>query len=810
MKTATCLLHFSLAITILMVMSCSPKVEDASHAPLIMPLGSRFQDSLITDFADAEFTSENVIKEVDTKSRLKQIEAMADIAVQPNKADWKKKTLDHFQNPAEKFSSMQLDSSQSSYLNLVYAHIRADVNSSIGDVDKRISKDTDKVVAFVREKQNKMLPMTLESSLKEKLIWAELFLKSLTADIKKMNLLPEFKSTFVTELDLQREQLLTPSFQLEESLARAETLESCLISIALFLEKTSTQLTAEDQANLAKAMELSTVVRNMNDAPTGLQALALVWTLLDENQREASFKESSPDLYAFLVDKSADDIHCLTEKNCRGIKTKIVLSLGVYPAIKKFGVQNIAALINQKGHAYIMTKANEIAFIQLQKSGEIITDKILQSVAKKKIEIGDFKDHLRENLSTGFDQLFNNIKDNSLNTWLVDSQNSILDLETQTIFLRNKIKTLSWLNKSKQLNRTQFEIIENLMSLPVFSKSPSHNLMLLQNDVVDLISNPEPRQYLDSLGSTSTEIKLKNQTAMLLTTSLALRELTDWKQTSFDEGLSKIQADQILTQFKSKSLAQPFFAKKDLLAIVLSVAGQTLKLLQSEYSPLILVNNQNELIPIQKLADENVGPIALAAATDFKLGKRVQEVRTADLSEFMMSLIQFYSATQGIEQTQSERLKHTDKENSSLLNQLIDARSTLKKLIIANANFISNQLIQSNGLVSKSISLSENLKAMQKYNLTDQTKAIEALVRAYEITDIDVYLWTAQDIYYSMNRSLYSSKMKFYQLNTTNQIQSGIDYTTVLETYKSLLKLKPYLNYKGQLQFENIYAAWLN
>ena len=140
----------------------------------------------------------------------------------------------------------------------------------------------------------------------------------------------------------------------------------------------------------------------------------------------------------------------------------------------------------------------------------------------------------------------------------------------------------------------------------------------------------------------------------------------------------------------------------------------------------------------------------------------------------------------------------------------MDARNTLKKLIIANANFISNQLIQSNGLVSKSISLSDNLKAMQKYNLTDQTKAIEALVRAYEITDIEVYLWTAQDIYYSMNRNLYSSKMKFYQLNTTNQIQSGVDYTTILETYKSLLKLKPYMKYESQLQFENIYAAWLN
>ena len=105
----------------------------------------------------------------------------------------------------------------------------------------------------------------------------------------------------------------------------------------------------------------------------------------------------------------------------------------------------------------------------------------------------------------------------------------------------------------------------------------------MQNDILDLISRPEARQYLDSVGSTSSEIKLKNLTWVLLTTSLALREVADWKPTTYDNALSKIKADQILTQFKSETLAQPFFAKKDLVAIVLSVASQTLKLLESEY-----------------------------------------------------------------------------------------------------------------------------------------------------------------------------------------------------------------------------------
>lgn len=169
----------------------------------------------------------------------------------------------------------------------------------------------------------------------------------------------------------------------------------------------------------------------------------------------------------------------------------------------------------------------------------------------------------------------------------------------------------------------------------------------------------------------------------------------------------------------------------------------------------------------------------------------------------------FYQATENIEKTQSQFLLQKNDNGRSLLEDAVSARQQIKLLVVAVANFISNQLIQPNGLVSKSIALNENLKPLAKYELLDQTRAIDSLIKAYELTKIDVYLWTAKNIYYSMNRLLYSDKMKFYQQSTEDEVQSGIDLTKLLETYKNMLPLRSYLSPAEQDQFEQIFASWL-
>lgn len=798
-----------LITTIFSLMSCGPKLEEKQRQPIDIPNGKKFQDKTLNSFADLSFAQENLINRSSVQDSLKQLEMIFEIYQITQDQNWKTQIEKAYRDLEKNTIPKKISYSSSNYLNLVYEHIHTEVDSTVKSTDKKIAADTKKVIELVRKTQKNSLKITLESALHEKLDAAQNFMSTLTSEIKKANILQEFKDSFLPELNKQSQTLLTEAVRFDEAFVRAESLKNSLSLISTFLQKTATQISSEDQNNLILGQQLADSLETMKDSQTGLQAITLVWTLLNDQQRLTYIKEANKDLYDFLSDKSAEDIQCMREKNCRGFKTKIVLNLGVYPAIEKFGLKNIVDLINQKSLLFINQKVNQVAFDILNKIGELISDRVVVTVNQKRADLGQFKDNLRGHLSKGLEQKFLTQKIKSPSAFLIDSQSSLLDFDTQSVYIRNKIHYLPFSTEKNKTLQSQFEIVEGVVSLPLFSQSPQTEEKTLQSDLTELLLNPEPRQFLNSLSNPQSEVHLKQQSELLITTSAALEELADWKKTTFDEGLSQIKASEILTQFKTKELEKSFFPKNDLAALMLSISSQVLKLMQSADSMLVLVDNTNQILPIQKVMDTSASSIALAAATDFKKGARTSTAKASDIGDFVSALSRFYQATEGIENTQSEILTRQQDSQSSFLDQAIAARKQIKLLIVALANFISNQLIQSNGLISKSIALNENLKPLQQYELLDQTRAIGALVKAYELTRIDAYLWTAQNIYYSMNWLLYSDKINFYQQNTENEVQSAIDKTKLLETYKDLLQLKPYLGLEQQEQFEKIFSAWL-
>lgn len=800
---------FSFKIFLFLLSGCSPKLEEKQRGPLATPGGQKFQNVTISTFADDKFVAENLVKRTGTPDTLKQTEMLFEIAKIDGDENSKMKAQKSYLELEKKSVRKNLNYANSVYLDLVFNQIRQKVSSGVKDSDKKIEADTQKVIELIRQSQKTSLTLTLESSLKEKLDTVQNFLDLLNTEVKKMKIMEEFKETFLKELKNQGDTLLADAVQFDEELVRADKLGDSLKIITAFLEKTSTQVSGEDQKNLELGWQLSSSLESMKDAKGGLQALAIVWTMLDEQQRVDYFKQANEDLYKFFNKKSAEDMRCMIEKNCRGLKNKIILNVGVYPAIEKFGLNNISQLIHQKSIHFITQKVNQVAYNVLSQIGETITDQVLASVSEKRTDLGEFKDNLRVHLSKGLEKKFSSLKLKAPAVLLLDNQNSVLDFDYQTSYIRNQIHSLSMVTEKNKRLQIQFETIEGLLNLPLFSQTPTSKEKVLQSDLTQILLKPQARQFLKSRSNTDGEVNLKQQSELLDTATAALNEFADWKKSSFDQEISKIKASEILTQFKSKELEQPFFPKKDLTALALSLASQMLRLMQSTHSLLILVDNQNQILPVQSLSDAATGPIALATATDFKKGVRIPIAKASDLANFLNAMIRFYNATEEIEKTQSDTLIRQDSNGYSKLQELVEAKKDIRLLIIAVANFISNQLVQPNGLISQSIALNENFKPLEKYELLDQTRSVEALVRAYEVTAIDVYLWTAQDIYQSMNRLLYSEDMKFYQQNTEDEVQSGVDRTKLLETYKNLLALKPYLGPDQKNQFEKIFSAWL-
>jgi hypothetical protein len=800
--------NYSILAVLILLSSCGPKMQEKLRPAVTAPDGNPNQELTPMSFADENFVKDNRIESGSSFDKLRKTELFLDLANFESNSIWSAKSLNAWTEQEKKPNFKKISYSRSAYLDLVYDHIQNEVNSAVKDADKKISADTQKAVAMIRKEQQQNLQLDPDSTLQEKLKKVQDFLNSLLTDIKKMDLLAEFKTAFTTELKKQSQKLLADAVTLDENLVRAKTLSEALTLIKAYIEKAEIQLKADDQENLKKGLQLALTLDHVTDAPTGLQVIAQVWSLLSEQQQTEFFQTASPELYKFLHGKSKDDIQCMIDKNCRGLKNKLIFNIGVYPAIEKFGLQNMVDLINQKGKAFLDKKVNQVAFESLQSIGETITEQILNTVSEKKSDLGQFKDNLRSHLGEGLDQALTHLKVKTPQILLTDTDASLLDFDSQTTYLREKLKILPQITDQSKSMQLQMEIIEGLLNLQLYSRTPGEKSKVIQSDLAGLITQPQPRQYFNSTVDPSSEANLKQQSELLSTAALALNQLADWKISSFDEGLSQINASEILTQFKNQNLNRSFFPKKDLVALTLSLAAQVLKQLQSPFSPIVLVSNLNEILPVQAI-DDAKAPIALAAATGFLKGKRKLIVNASELAEFLSALSLFYQSLEGIEKTRSPFLTSPNAQGQSLLDELLAARHTLKLLIVATSNFISNQLIQQNGLISTEITLNKSLTPSKNYELLDQTRSIEALIQAYEITKIDVYLWTTKRIFQSMNQILYSEKMKFYQQNTANEIQSGVETTQLFETYKNLRKLKKYLTVPQQDQFEKLYAAWL-
>ena len=492
------------------------------------------------------------------------------------------------------------------------------------------------------------------------------------------------------------------------------------------------------------------------------------------------------------------------------------MNVGVYPAIQKYGIENLKNTLNQKSRDFVLAKVNQVAFDSLTSLGETIVTEVSATIKTKITDLKNFDKNLNQVLKTNFANYLSTKAITGLQSSLIAEADVKANLTAQTLLIRNKLNALDLNVETKDLTKNQFEILELTLRLPEFSKSLDNNTVLLRPELVNLLIEPKPRQYLLD-GKSSEIISLQDQTNLLLTTTKIIRELVDWKTSSFDENLSAIQAKEIITEFSTPELDKSFFAKADLLALALSVSSQTLKLLEDEKSPLVLIDNDQKIVLIKDF-NEQSSAIALAAATDFKLDVRSNTINAKDLSRFQIALIEFYTATSGLEKTTSVVLRKEAPGQVSLLNQVLAARKKIKTLVVAIGNFLSNQMMQKNGLVLSEFSLSSDAvtsKSAQtdsiSYNLLVQTAAVEALVRTYEMTDIDVYLWSAQDIYYSMNQQMFDFELKFYKLDSSGPDflqtkMTGVDLTT---TYKNLLSLKPYLTGDSQDQLENIFQGWL-
>jgi hypothetical protein len=127
-------------------------------------------------------------------------------------------------------------------------------------------------------------------------------------------------------------------------------------------------------------------------------------------------------------------------------------------------------------------------------------------------------------------------------------------------------------------------------------------------------------------------------------------------------------------------------------------------------------------------------------------------------------------------------------------------------LIVSLANFISNQLVSETSLVQSQYKLREFKRSTEvPYRAYEQAYAIRALLAAWNLTKIDAYLWSAQEIYYAMNKQLFSPKEQFY----VNGDGTTLDFPQKVVTLLALTELAPHLSVESNVQLSKITSPWL-
>ncbi len=177
---------FKLALLLIALSSCGPKLEEKQRGSVEVPNGVTFKDTVITEFADGAYADENLNPETTVQGLIKQTEFLLDISLAKPNSDFQSKAMKNYLDVEKNLIVKKINYNDSAYLDLVYKQIHSDVSSSLKDADKQITTDTDKVVALIRKDQANALKLTAESSLSEKLQSVQTFLDLLIADVKKI------------------------------------------------------------------------------------------------------------------------------------------------------------------------------------------------------------------------------------------------------------------------------------------------------------------------------------------------------------------------------------------------------------------------------------------------------------------------------------------------------------------------------------------------------------------------------------------------------------------------------------------------
>jgi hypothetical protein len=744
--------------------------------------------------------------------------------------------------------------SQSLYITAMVGEAEPLIHEQLAKILIQLGDGKTKITKLL-EKSSGSYPWPQQShTLPELVSTADKYVNWLLTQMPKQGIAPELAKPAIAAIREEYSKLRPRIIRHTQKFHGSQNIKEGVKNLKELMGEFAIESGPEQEKDLAKALDLDKAIEDTKTSGQALNLLIKLWRAVPPEDREATFKPASPEIYEFLNGKSDAALDCLLAPVCIN-PLLLAAQVVVMGKLEEYGVEKLKLQMSQAILTSIKDSVIETALKELPKIPFMIRDEMDKEIGKFLALIDTVRNDTitfarknAENWSkTELAQLIPGVEAANVNVSLQNGRYKVAAEKNSTATAPGAIQTgaetlgvsLSITHKflptEKQKQRSA--LVGSLVKLLAMGgfRSPGgasyssyamamdgprnkfHNLKTVLGDessfAVPDAFQVKPDLAMDRVRA-SANSSVAAQAELLRGVSAQIKYLRDWEKNEFDEVLSSVQVEDLAPDVPKGAVNESAFPKRLLFALAVGNAAIQLQNITKNLSPAFLILPEGEFLWGNQYREISEGKVsAVAGMVNIENGKRGTVVRTVDIARYILAMDAFLDATEGVENTNSEPLLEKSGDDSSVIDQLTEARKYLRLFMMGLTNYLVYVAQDKDGGFHGYHILKPGVGTERVPDgriLQDQALAIRALSVSAKRLKMGIYSWAALDGYYFLNRSFWDSKNQFY-VSKVGQGGNKIGTPNLLEvanTIRALRELQGFMPLGSRVQWQKIERPW--
>lgn len=731
------------------------------------------------------------------------------------------------------------------YLDMALGEAEPEIRKQLNILDKQITEGTKSISGLIdNSKKSFEWPAKLDS-FNAGLDVLDTYANNLMKGLTQIGLTPTLEKAAISAIGGEYKNLRPSIEKMAKSLDSAENFQDALDALENATNELKIPLGKEEADLLQKGNDLAKELAQMESSQDALTLIINVWRMVPPEDREAAFKERSPDIYEFLNGKSKSDLKCLAAKICANPVMELARRVAILPKISAYGVHRIQNEIDSAALSYlkqsILTEATKFLpslpdFVKKEMQNEVAKVKKLFALIQK--DMPGFvrkraakwqKENLRSNITgleiAGFSLDFSGRENISITTPkdLNSTKSSGAEVIGMSLFLaqaflpenENKLRAAMLSPVLKMIAMGGFRQVggEPYPSLNLPFQGKRDHYFTLKNLLKENITYAVPdsfmakNNFLMERKNVKANASVVAQAELLRGVSKQIHFFRDWEKNIFDDQLATTQIEDMISEVPKGAINFSLFPKEYIYTLAVGNAGAILQNVIQGLSPAFLLLPGDELLwgdHYKEISDNKFSTIA--GLVNLENGLRSKTVKTDEVARYILALDEFLEACEGIENTKSPILQEKNAEGITVVEQLTDARRYLKLFMLGLTNYLVHVSKKDDGGVPTFAKIDKKLEVLDgPHNLTTQALAIRAMLATAKRLNMPIYHWSALNTYYFMNKNMWNKETQFYR----TEGGKPATFSEILLTIQALQDIQPIMEPRGRFQVQRAIRPWI-